>query len=216
MEWTILQDVVPLAESGAHLMIMPNSHRISLATVDDQSELAAATNATISGLRKHFSEPIFFFEHGPGFIEGEQIACGGCHMDHAHGHVLLLPAGTQLKPIQERAEQILYQSGWDDIPNKRVESTTVFTGNDKVAGLEPYIHMGLMTDDEAHAITYIQKFKNHAVESQLLRHVVSEVIYKHPESSYWHWRDVAEGLADHARLNQIQKEVIIFRSRTGY
>lgn len=59
--WTVLQDVVPLAEQGGHLMIMPNRHWISLATVDDQEGLAATTDRVISGLRKFFFQSHILF-----------------------------------------------------------------------------------------------------------------------------------------------------------
>ncbi|GEM_PF-1417354 len=214
--WTVLQDVIPLAELGGQLIIMPDRHWISLATVDDQKGLVAATDAVVSGLRGVFPHPIFYFEHGPGFIEGEQIACGGCHMDHAHGHLLLLPEGTTLKPIQEHTEQILEYYGWTDIPNKRVESTTVFTDNDRVAGLRPYIHLGMIRDNDTHSVTYVQTSIDDAVESQLMRRVIAEVVYHHTEPAYWHWRDLAINLANPQRIAQLQHDVIAFREATGY
>lgn len=214
--WTVLQDVVPLAEQGGHLMIMPNRHWISLATVDDQEGLAATTDRVISGLRTFFSHPIFFFEHGPGFIECEQIACGGCHMDHGHGHLLLLPEEMTLDPIQTRVEQILALCSWTDIPNKRVESSTIFAQNHQTAGINPYVHMGMITDNGTRSLTYIQRSTEEGVESQLLRRVIADVVYRHPEREYWHWRDIISNSSGTERIKKIQLDVTMFRDQTGY
>ncbi|MDO8451683.1 MAG: hypothetical protein Q7S76_02330 [bacterium] len=214
--WTALQDVVPLAEQGGHVMIMPNQHWISFASVDDQRGLAKSTQSVVSGLRKFFPHPIFFFEHGPGFVEGKQVACGGCHMDHAHGHLLLLPEGTTLEPIKRHTEYVLGLCGWTDIPEKRIESTTIFTKNDRTTGTKPYIHMGMIINNDTHSYTYIQTSVDDAVEAQLLRRVIADAVYHRPERSYWHWRDITSNFADDERITQIQKDVIMFRNLTGY
>lgn len=140
-------------------------------------------------------------------------------MDHGHGHFLLLPEGTTIDPIQKRVEQILSFCGWTDIPNRRVETATVFTENNRIAGIHPYVHMGMITDGDPRSLTYIQISTDHGVESQLLRRVIADEVY--PEREYWHWRDIVLNSSNVERIGQIQQGVIKFRNqnrliRQGY
>ncbi|MGH7203682.1 MAG: hypothetical protein ACREHC_04535 [Candidatus Levyibacteriota bacterium] len=161
---------------------------------------------------------ILVFEHGPGFIEDKPIACGGCHMDHAHGHLLLLPEGQKLEPIQNNIEQVLSRKGWDNLETQRRSSDQVFTGISETAGMSPYLQVGMINaDNSRQSLTYVQKREAQQVPSQLLRKVVSEVVYQRPEPSYWHWRDIAEiGMATPERATQIKSDVRTFRARTNF
>lgn len=217
--FTVLQDVVPIAESGGHVLLMPNLHRISLATVEDQAGIDTATEKIIVPIQEAFpANPILVFEHGPGFIEDKPIACGGCHMDHAHGHLLLLPEGQKLEPIQHNMEQVLSKNGWDNLEAQRRSSDQVFTGISETAGMSPYLQVGMINaDNSRQSLTYVQKREAQQVPSQLLRKVVSEVVYQRPEPSYWHWRDIAEiGMATPERATQIKSDVRTFRARTNF
>lgn len=216
--WIALQDVVPIAEMGAHILILPRVHRISLATVDDQQEIVAARDAAVNGIRKFFpNHPIFFFEHGPGFIEGEEVACGGCHLDHGHGHIQVMPTGTTLEPIQKRMESILAASRWENPQGRAMASDKMFTDISGAVGISPYLHIGMITEAGIQSYTYVQRSLAETVESQLLRRVVAEEVYKQSERSYWHWRDLTE-LPDFfpGRISQLQKDVAQFRTLTGF
>ncbi|KKP29417.1 MAG: hypothetical protein UR15_C0016G0002 [Parcubacteria group bacterium GW2011_GWA2_31_28] len=216
--FTVLQDLVPIAEQGGHLLVMPNAHYISLATVEDQEGIAVARDAIIGGLRKHFpNNSIFTFEHGQGFLDGEPVACGGCHLDHAHGHLIILPEGSQLAPIQNKVEEVLLTNGWMDPNFHAVRSGKIFIDITQRSGTNPYLHIGMvMPDGASSSLTYVQKTKSLNVPSQLLRASISEVIYKQTDPTYWHWRDVQMGLASSQRMEQMKRDVVAFRQITGF
>src|SRR6266705_816467 len=122
--FTVLQDSVPLGIRGAHLLLIPkpifDGHDISLAVTHDQCALKEATDIVTLALQACFPEhPVFVFEHGAGFVDNEPIACGGCHLDHAHGHFLVLPQNTVVEKIIREIEKTLAVSGWDNLPQQK-------------------------------------------------------------------------------------------------
>jgi diadenosine tetraphosphate (Ap4A) HIT family hydrolase len=220
--FTVMQDLVPIAEKGGHVLLMPNKvgkgHDISLATVNDQKQLMLASSVVATELKKIFPEnPIFIFEHGPGFIEGEPIACGGCHLDHAHGHMLLMPKDTTLEPIKKGIEKNLAQIGWDN-PDSRAEgSSEIFTNIYDVAGINPYLHIGMISPEgNVMTFTYVQKSENEYVESQSLRRVLADVVYSEKATEYWHWREISSGNTSQQRLAQLQNDIAHFREATKF
>lgn len=222
-DFTTMQDVVPIAEKGGHVLLIPNrvgeGHYISLAIVNNQEQLAIASKVVTAELNKVFPEnPIFTFEHGPGFIEGEPIACGGCHLDHAHGHMLLLPKGTTLEPIKTKMEQALDESGWDNPALRAEAASAIFTNIYDIAGINPYLHIGMINSEENDAIsfTYVQKSKTENVESQLLRKIIANVVYSEKDATYWHWQDVSMGIASRQKLTQLRNDVAHFRRVTKF
>ncbi|MFH0773420.1 MAG: hypothetical protein V1922_03865 [bacterium] len=216
--FTVLQDVVPIAELGAHILLMPNLHDISLASVADKEGMLVAKDAIVEALQKHFPDnPIFTFEHGPGFIQGESIACGGCHMDHAHGHIMVLPKKTSFDMIQQRMEEILILNGWKNPRSHAVESIHIFTDSVSFAGMQPYLHIGMIfPEGKTISYTYVQKSKSFNVPSQLLRLVVADVVYDQKDPTYWHWRDVESGLTSPDRMHELKTNVTAFRKLTGF
>lgn len=217
--FSALQDVVPIAEKGGHIMLMPNSHHISLASIDSVENLKSASSAIEGALQQYFPEnPIFVFEHGPGFIEGEPIACGGCHMDHAHGHYLLLPKGTALEPIRSNMETVLLENGWPEPQKESIPSNEIFTNIADVAGMSPYLHIGMIdrSSGERSSFTYIQRSTSFNVPSQLLRAVIADQVYGQQDPTYWHWRDVHMGLTFQDREDEVRRDVVEFRNITGF
>ncbi len=216
--FTVLQDLVPLAEQGCHLLLIPNEHFISLATIEDQKALARARDTILFELRIYFpNHPLFFFEHGAGFIGTEPISCGGCHVDHAHGHILLLPPRTQFASIQGKLEIALAASGWINPASKAVVLDHVFTNIGQVAGANPYIHIAMMLPDNTRfSYAFIQKTKDFLVPSQLLRMVISDAVYSRSDPAYWHWRDIHMGLSTPERIEKVKKDVLLFRKITGF
>ncbi|MEP7166363.1 MAG: hypothetical protein ABI758_00110 [Candidatus Woesebacteria bacterium] len=216
-EFTVLQDVVPVAEEGAHLLLMPNKHRISLATVEDQAGVQEAMVTIVDALRAFYPQnPIFTFEHGPGFVEGEQIACGGCHMDHAHGHMLVLPEGSTLESIRTKMEEDLSHTGWENPAARGVESEAIFTNIADITGMSPYVQIGMIDGDHMQSVTYAQHKTSENVESQLLRRIISQVVYDKPQRVDWHWRDITEGFTTNEKLQQLRDQAKAFRQKTGF
>lgn len=216
--FTVLQDVVPLAENGGHLLLMPNHHFISLATVNDKKGLINTTDIIIKNLHKYFpNNPIFIFEHGAGFIEKKPIACGGCHINHAHGHIVVLPKGSKLEIIKNKMEEELIRSGWRNPRTQAIQSSRIFYHLDKFTGLNPYLHIGIVTKDgQITSFTYPQKVKSFNIPSQLIRAVISSIIYGQADSTHWHWRDILIGLTSLKRIKQIKTDVVKFRKITGF
>jgi hypothetical protein len=212
--FTVLQDLVPIAEYGGHLLLMPNLHHISLATIEDQTSLKTASDAIVSTLQSHFPHnPLFIFEHGPGFIEGEPIACGGCHLDHAHGHIMILPEGSALDPIRQKAEAALISNGWSNLEKNRFKTKKMFTDIQETTKLNPYLYLGMVYPNKTtNAYIYVQNSKDFMVASQLLRTVVSEVIYNKSRPSEWHWRDIHTGLSTPEKKRELKAKIMELRN----
>jgi len=216
--FTVLQDLVPIAEKGAHLLLMPNTHFISLATVNNQKGLRLAVRKTVDSLRKYFPDnPIFLFEHGPGFIGNKAIACGGCHLDHAHGHFVVLPKGAKLSSIKMEMERVLISGGWTKPTSYTFFSDNLFSKMVEVVGINPYLCIGMLKDGrKITSFVYPQKIRPIKIPSQLLRMVISMVVYHQPNPDYWHWKDVQTGLISDKRRKEIIKNVLSFRKITGF
>mgnify|MGYP001570513872 CR=1 FL=1 len=219
--FTAIHDVAPMGENVAHLLLVPKRdaarHYVSLAIVQDQVGLTSSRDIIIGAYKKLSPEnPIFFFEHGPGIVEGEAVACGGCTVDHAHGHVVMLPKGTTMDPVKAMAESILNVGGWQSVSSRGIETVEIFSNLFDVAGINPYLHIGIVeTDGSSRAITYIQKTRSETVPSQLMRRVLSESIYDRQDPSYWHYRDIMDGFVPPERVEQLKAEVLDFRRKIG-
>ncbi len=217
--WTALQDVVPVAEHGGHILLMPDMHRISLATVEDQEKVGQATEAVLFGLHRFFPDnPVFFFEHGPGFVDGQPIACGGCHLDHAHGHFLLMPEGTLLEPIQNTLETIFANANYEPFDRYEYEQLVPFSELPEVAGIHPYLHIGMIDPGQntSRSVTYVQTSPTQVMESQLMRRVISSQVYGKPNPREWHWRDITAGFVPGETVRKVQRDIREFRAKTGF
>lgn len=216
--YIVLQDLIPLGIHGAHLLLLAKangkSHDISLASVENQKEMLLATQLLIRVMKLCFPKhPLLVFEHGPGFVNGEPIACGGCHVDHAHGHLLALPRGVDLTAIVDDVEKTLSASGWSDLSNQKFYSSEILGELPAIAGINPYMHFGLVnSDDETSALTYVQTSRDQHVESQLIRRVIAKVVYGQTRATYWNWRDVSDGLTSKQRMQELRQSVADFRS----
>ena len=216
--FTILQDFAPLGIYGGHILLLPNAHFISFATICDQIEAQQEVSNIINSLKKFFPRnPIFIFEHGPGFLNGEMIACGGCHVDHAHLHFLILPEHVRLEPIKQRFEEILTTTGWSDALTRGQRSDHLLRNIDKITGVEPYLFIGMVhPNDTSVSYIYIPKNQKEQIESQVVRKIIADIVYHHPESPYWHWRDICAGLSSEERLEELKRNQIAFRKITNY
>lgn len=214
-KFLLLQDLVPIGIEGAHLLLIPaDEHLISFAQIADQGALAQSIKVVSSFLEKHFGDlPVCVFEHGPGEIDGQHIACGGCHFDHAHLHFVVLPAESKLEPIIGSMEKMLSAAGWADLAGSRIEVSNLIPPTDKLGRL-PYLFAGLLIDERFSGFCYSQKKITENVESQLFRRILATSIFNHPEASWWHWRDISSGAAPE-RIEELKTMVANFRTKTG-
>jgi hypothetical protein len=209
----VLQDLVPLGFCGAHLLVLPKpfagGHDLSFASIHNQHEIEKTIEAIISTIQECFyGHPIFIFEHGPGFIDEEPIACGGCHVDHAHGHIVVLPKGIDLNLIVLEAQQILANMGWQISCEEKPPVSNVFYNLKQITGINPYLYFGTLTADiNFHSYIYVQKDRSLSPEAQFFRRIIAKVAYKEVNPMYWHWRDVSSKLTFDARLQELRKNV---------
>ncbi len=192
----VAQDIVPIGFGGAQVLLIPkptnDGHDISLAQVKDQEGLHSATDTLVQQLQDIYpGHPLFAFEHGPGQINDKQIACGGCHMDHAHGHLVILPQDKDYYPVlQSTAEAALQRYGWRDLQQRKVPSQRVFSRLASIAGSNPYLHIGIVyPNGYTAATTYVQAYEDEYVESQLMRKIISQVVFNTTDATLWHWQD---------------------------
>ncbi len=183
----VLHCAFPLGYRGCHLLLTPKSHYRSLASCHDQSEVRRAVDATLHTLREMYPDHWFFiFEHGPGEIDQRAVKCGGCHVDHAHGHILAFSRDVEFEDILDMTESALEDLGWD-LESQRAVTAEPFVNIGEFTGEKPYLHVGRITDDGAEAYTYQQVSAAAAIPSQLLRKLAAAAD-GHPEPTYWNWK----------------------------
>lgn len=222
--FTALQDVVPLGEEGAHVLLVPKpsnaGHDISLAVVADQESVLWAGKVVVGTLLNVFPEgnPIFYFEHGPGHIDDQPIACGGCHMDHAHGHFVVLPKEEEdsLIVIRNKANEMLATTGWSEKALDVETEASLLEHLSQRAEGRPYLHFGMIyPNGDVKAYTYVQKRVEEYVESQLFRGIIASEIYKKPDPTFWHWRDIVAGFTSEERVSELRRNRQVFKERLG-
>ena len=121
-----------------------------------------------------------------------------------------MPEGTELKPIKEYMENALLNNGWQSPSENAVSTSELFTNLFGTVNIAPYLQIGMINPNNSiKAFTYTQKSRSHNIESQLLRRVVSEVVYRQSDRSFWDWRDIVDGLSPD-RLEQTKKDVAAF------
>ena len=213
-DFFVAQNIAPLGVEGGQFMLLPkpklNGHTLSLASLENQDSLREACSNFFSALCALYpGNELLVFEHGPGFIHDEPIACGGCHMDHAHANVVVLPSVERYySGIKQRTEEILDQWGWESSVRRGISSRQVFAGIKDIAGRNPYVHIGIVRKpDSEESVTYLQQTQQEFVPSQLLRRVIANIVYKTDDPVFWNWQD-AVSLGDKAAL---RSKVYAFR-----
>jgi hypothetical protein len=205
----VVLDAFPLGHRGAHLLLTPRTHYPSLARFEARRELAAGVEATLAALRRtapgHW---VFVFEHGTGDLDGRAVKCGGCHVDHAHGHLLVLDEEVEFGTIRDLTEAALLDLGWDLAEQAR-EADDVFTGLNDFAGMNPYLHVGAVTDRGRVAVTYKQVAGCEGIPSQLLRKLIATAAGR-GQPTYWNWKVVLEHRLE-GRLQEFKDLVRAFR-----
>jgi len=220
--YTAMQDIVPIAEGGSHVLLLPNKvgrgHYISLALEEQQEDLVQARDTVVLALQTAFPDlPVFAFEHGPGFIDDEAVACGGCHLDHAHGHLLVLPGNADFHSIQRGMELKLERGGWNNPQDTSISTQGVFADLFPITGVYPYLQLGMIYPDNfVESYTYIQRSPSENVESQLLRSVIADVVYGQKNPGYWHWKDITSGLSSPERTEKLRSDINLFRELIGF
>lgn len=212
----VAQDVASLGIQGGHVLLIPRRHTLSFAdTPDGLSSNKAAKDLTVLLQHLYPTHPIFFFEHGAGFIRGQAVACGGCHIDHAHAHFVVLPKDAKFMSIQNETIRELHRAGWDRIMQLPVPAKQFFNLVPFVHAM-PYLYAGMITGDHHTAVIIPQRKEKGSIESQLYRRVLSAVIYKHPDATFWNWRDIVSGYTTPERLISLKAGVRELRRRLDH
>lgn len=209
-ELMVMMDSFPIGEHGGHVLIVPRRHMASLAQFQNQDMLQATLQETAELIQRLFPDHwLFTFEHGPGELAGNRVKCGGCHVDHAHGHILVLPRSISFEEIQEQVEDVLENLEWDlatqtDFPEQPMVGIAEFVQD------KPYLQIGRW-GDVTEAITYRQESGNQSIPSQLLRRIVSTVAGK-SAPIHWNWKiALQQNLTE--RLDQYEQEALEFLNR---
>jgi hypothetical protein len=176
----------PLGHAGGHVLLTPKHHYPSLAQFPRQGALARATEAVAATLRRMFpGHWLFAFEHGPGSLANRPVKCGGCHVDHAHGHVLVLDPAVRFAEVRDLTEETLEGLGWG-LATQAEEGDTPFVDLGRFCGEHPYLHIGRL-GPRRQAVTYRQDTEAQSIPSQLLRRLVATAAGR-PSPSYWNWK----------------------------
>jgi hypothetical protein len=198
----------PLGHMGGHLLLAPKAHYTSLARLSPEDELRSTVDAVEKTLLGMFPNHwLFTFEHGPGALENRPIKCGGCHVDHAHGHVLVLDRSVAFEEIRALTEETLENLDWDLAVQSR-ESDRPFADLGSFCGDHPYLHIGALGADGV-AFTYKQVSEGQSIPSQLLRKLVATAQGK-PNPSHWNWKIALQhNLRD--RLDRYGRDALGFK-----
>ncbi len=214
--FALIQDSFPLGIDGAHLLLIPNKyhgHYTSFASIENKMAIVNARSLVINKLNLIFpNNPIFIFEHGSGMIEDKKIECGGCHISHAHAHFLVIPRGHTLSMIKEEVDHNLSKSGWRNSQSRSLFHDNPLTDLKEITENSPYLHFSMITLYLNETVTYVQKKISEQLESQLMRRIVSKIIYNREDTSYWNWQDIASGFTSRERLEELKHNILFFRS----
>jgi diadenosine tetraphosphate (Ap4A) HIT family hydrolase len=176
----------PLGHRGGHLLITPKEHHPSLAQCPGQEALRQTAQTVAETLREMFPNHwLFAFEHGAGSIQDRPVKCGGCHVDHAHGHVLVLDRSIRFDEIRELTEATLDGLGWD-VPSQAHATARPWNELAAVCGEYPYLQIGSLWPVRR-SVIYQQISENQSIPSQLLRRLVATAAGR-PNPSYWNWK----------------------------
>lgn len=204
----IAMDCFPLGYRGAHLLLIPGSHYRSLAEVPSHEQLIKARDVTAELLlRLHPHHWLLVFEHGPGELDGQELRCGGCHVDHAHGHMLMLSVDVEFEDIRERVETSLDRLDWD-LESQRTPSAEPFVDIHELVGTAPYLHIGAIGRRTSFSYTYRQDLPSQAIPSQLLRRIIAEASGS-PQPTYWNWKIVLQHQLE-GRLAEFAADIAAF------
>ena len=210
-ELTVMMDSFPIGELGGHLLIVPRKHFASLAQYPDKKDLASVVDQTTRTLQEVFPDYWqFTFEHGPGEIDLQQVKCGGCHVDHAHGHIVLVDRSVSFEDIRDLVELTLEDLGWD-LDEATLESAQPFVDMADFAGRLPYLQIGRIDDGQREAVTFRQTQADKAIPSQLLRKLVSKASGR-PSTLAWNWK-IALKQNIQQRLDRYRDEGVWFKTK---
>ncbi len=180
----------PLGHQGGHLLLVPKGHYPSLARMRQQDDLALLRRSVTALLEAMFPQHwLFAFEHGTGALADRPIRCGGCHVDHAHGHVLVLDRAVRFDDLRAMTEEVLQGLGWD-LPMQTHEGGDPFIHIGRFCGESPYLHIARLGKGQQ-ALTYRQATPQQSIPSQLLRRLVATASGR-PSPSYWNWKIALE------------------------
>ena len=131
---------------------------------------------------------------------------GGCHVDHAHLHVLLLPPGISFVDLKNVTTDYLAKIGWFE-QNKDEQGIENIHNLQDVVEETPYLLLGRIDNQDLKMVVYRQDSLSVELESQLMRKIIA-TLSGHPESSWWHWRDVIDMNIIPERADELSNQIV--------
>lgn len=210
----LMHDIWPLGYESAHLLLWTKENCISVAisTNDQLRDMSIAKDVILAKLHTLYqNKNIIWFEHGPGYIDGSAISCGGCHVDQAHVHFVVFREKNTFKEVKSKIRKSLIKSGWDNTASQGL-SIRKWDQIKRSVKQYPYLLVGMDTPSKKiEESIYIQRKPNQALESQFMRKIISSMD-GFPETKYWHWRDAVEGLGSTDRLVELKSKIPLFQN----
>ena len=179
----VLPDLAPV-KSG-HVLIVPKQHVTSHTCLDDSCRREFAQ--VYDFVKEKLGKPdTLEFEHGSGFLNDKQVACGNS-VFHAHWHVI--PVSGQVegikildKMLDEIPSDMQFQSfGHEDVTNSERFLMKLSESSDN----HPY----LVFRNADWAVVFREEDEL-AVPSQILRRITALVL--HGERGRWNWKDATD------------------------
>ena len=205
----VLQDCFPLGYAGAHLLVAPTAHDRSLAQFGAAAALRAATLGVVDAFKTLFPDCwVLAFEHGTGSIDDRVVKCGGCHVDHAHGHLLALGGDCDFETLAGMTEESLAALGWD-LEAQGARGDTLLGGVRGFTGDHPYLHVAAATPAGRVSHTFRQADGAGNIPSQLLRRLISTAS-RRPQAAHWNWKVALEHGIE-SRLSAYRRDALAFR-----
>lgn len=209
-EFTLRQDLLPIGAESVHLLLLPKQHALSFASYASAATSRAVESVSQQLLEAYPDHQLVVFEHGPGFLDGQPIACGGCHVDHAHLHFVLAEGRYDFRLLVNQLQKELAESQWQDVEASHFQVDGLHVPDKNIVGIRPYLYVASITPNSQHTRMYIQQSAEEELASQLFRRLISDWRQK-SSALFWHWRDFVAGLTDPDHVKNLQTEIQRFR-----
>ena len=177
---------------GVHLIIFSQDDVVSMARLNKSklSEVVRSIDILSRKIELQYEGEVVIFEHGAGDVDECAVGCGGCHVDHAHFHLLLLPPGITLTDLKTVTTSYLERIKWFS-QNSSEENIRNSSKLCEFVGKMPYLLIGRGGNQDMELVVYRQDSLSVELESQLMRKIIA-TLSGHSENSWWHWRDIVD------------------------
>lgn len=188
----IVHDFYPVGWMGVHLIIFSQDDVVSMARLNKSklSEVVRSIDILSRKIELQYEGEVVIFEHGAGDVDECAVGCGGCHVDHAHFHLLLLPPGITLTDLKTVTTSYLERIKWFS-QNSSEENIRNSSKLCEFVGKMPYLLIGRGGNQDMELVVYRQDSLSVELESQLMRKIIA-TLSGHSENSWWHWRDIVD------------------------